>query len=230
MADKKYIKKVIVNDQNASAEERAKRLRKIRNLANLSRKEICDSEELNLNTYKGWELARFGGLPIDGAERVITRVARENIVCTPEWLLYGKGIEPYILPQKKDISEEEKNNLILKEILLFQSLHHNSVYTEIKDDSLAPDYLPGDFVAGIIFRGEDISNILDQNCIVELENGDILVRYLKKGAAKHCYKLIATNINCDITSPMVIESRIKFAAPIIRHYKQRPIFNKIQPG
>lgn len=54
MVDKKYIKKVIVSDELASAEARAERLRKIRNLANLNRKEICDSDEINFNTYKGW--------------------------------------------------------------------------------------------------------------------------------------------------------------------------------
>ena len=27
---------------------------------------------------QGWELARFGGLPIDGAERVIRRVSKER--------------------------------------------------------------------------------------------------------------------------------------------------------
>ena len=46
---------------------------------------------LKLNTYKDWESERFGGLSIDGAERVIQRGAAENVICSLDWLLYGKG-------------------------------------------------------------------------------------------------------------------------------------------
>ena len=219
MSQKKYIKKIIVTDERASAEARAQRLRKIRNFANLNRKEICDSEEINFNTYKGWELARFGGLPVDGAERVIKRVAKENVICSPDWLLYGKGQEPYLLPLNNTLTGLNDQTLILKEILVFQSLYPNVIFTQIQDDALSPQFMPGDYVAGIKSSSDTILEALNQPCIVELPNEDILVRYLKQGQNKNCYQLVATNMNSSLPSSFSIESEIKSVALIIRHYK-----------
>ncbi|KTD33586.1 hypothetical protein Lnau_2337 [Legionella nautarum] len=220
MAEKKYTKKVIVIDEHASAEARAERLRKIRNLANLNRKEICDSTEINFNTYKGWELARFGGLPVDGAGKVIKRVAKEHVICSVEWLLYGKGLEPYLLPSCTNLDNLDNQTLILKEILFFQSLHPDAIYTQIQDDALAPHFVPGDYVAGIKVNGNDIAGAINQPCLVELPNGEILVRYLKEGQSKNSFQLLVTNLNGAFTGPFSIESELKSAARIIRHYKK----------
>lgn len=219
MVEKKYIKKVIVKDEYSTAEARAERLRKIRNLANLSRKEICDQEEINFNTYKGWELARFGGLPIDGAERVIKRIAEENVICCIDWLLYGRGQEPYLLPRGANLNDLNDQTLIPKEILLFQSFHPDAIYTQIQDDALAPHFMPGDYVAGIKMFNNDMVKAVNLPCIVELPNGDIAVRYLKQGQNSREFQLLSTNIDSTIRSGFSIETELKSAAPIIRHYK-----------
>ena len=38
-------------DPTVLAQERADRLRRLRNLANLSRKELCEAANININTY-----------------------------------------------------------------------------------------------------------------------------------------------------------------------------------
>lgn len=103
MADT-YLKKVQVTDELSTAEARAERLRRLRNLANLSRKDMCNTD-LNFNTLKAWELARFGGLPKDGADKVIRRIAKEGVICTADWLLYGKGITPQLTTERELITE-----------------------------------------------------------------------------------------------------------------------------
>lgn len=165
------------------------------------------------------ELARFGGLPVDGAERVIKRVAKENVICSIDWLLYGRGQEPYLLPGSTNLNDLNDPTLILKEILLFQSFHPNAIYTEIQDDALAPQFMPGDYVAGIKMIHSDIVKAVNQPCIVELANGDIAVRYLKQGQNIGEFQLLATNISSSIGFNFSIESELKSAAPIIRHYK-----------
>lgn len=218
MTTKKYIKKVIVTNESASAEARGERLRRIRNLANLSRKDFCNIPEIKFNTYKGWELGRFGGLPLDGAERVVKRVSEEHVICAIDWLLYGTGQEPYVIPQGKGLSAQEGNAQILKEIMVFQSGYSAAIYLEIRDDALSPLYVPGDYVAGLKFTGTDISSILNQPCIVQLTNGETLCRYLREGSTPDKYLLLATNLN-SVQFPQTIEVQLNFAAPVIRHYK-----------
>lgn len=219
MIEKKYIKKVIVTDENSSPELRAERLRKIRNLANLSRKDLCSTDGLKLNTYKGWELGRFGGLPYDGAERVIKRVAEENVICSLDWLLHAKGREPYLLPKGEHDLENNNTSLILKEIMLFQNCYHNAIYTEIIDDALMPVFMPGDYVAGIRLYGKDILQAANQPCIIQLVSGEILVRYLKNAQDETRFYLMTTNIGSIITGHIITDTELIFAAPIKRYYK-----------
>lgn len=222
---KKYIKKVIVTDEQASAQARGERLRKIRNLANLTRKDLCNNEELKLNTYKGWELARFGGLPIDGAERVISRVAQEHVVCSAQWLLYGKGQEPYIVPQISVGANPNEQELILKELHLFQGLYAHAIYTAVADDTLLPHYSCGDYVAGIKLYDQHIVAALNQLCIVELDDGRILVRYVEAADEKEHYQLVASNIHNNLNHPQPLIARLHFAAPVVRHYKINPLLD-----
>ena len=49
-AKRKYTKKVIVRDEKSTPEARAKRVKKVRNLANLTRKQMCEGNSININT------------------------------------------------------------------------------------------------------------------------------------------------------------------------------------
>ena len=53
-----------------SPKSRGERLRRVRNLANLSRKNF-PLHGINLNTLKGWEIGRHGGLTEKGAKKNI---------------------------------------------------------------------------------------------------------------------------------------------------------------
>lgn len=97
MPSRHYIKKVEILDEKSTPEARAKRLRRVRNLANLSRKALCEDGLINVNTLKGWELGRYGGLPKDGAEKIIQRIAREGVHCTLDWLLHEIGPGPRLI-------------------------------------------------------------------------------------------------------------------------------------
>lgn len=96
-----------MTDELSTPQARADRLRRLRHLANLSRKDMCD-QELNINTLKAWELARFGGLPKDGAEKVIKRVAKEGVMCTSDWLLHGLGAGPQLDSERDLINQFRK--------------------------------------------------------------------------------------------------------------------------
>src|SRR5438552_2660970 len=97
MRDKKRVKvEHIQGNSLSSPEAKAERLKRIRNLANLSREEFCLDGEVNLATLVSWEVGRFGGLSRKGAGNVIARVAKEGVFVTPEWLLHEVGAGPEV--------------------------------------------------------------------------------------------------------------------------------------
>src|SRR5437868_3849341 len=96
MAFKHSSSLVTVSDTLSSPEAKSKRLKRIRNLANLTREQVCEEGNINIHTLIGWENGRFGGLTRAGAKRLLKRVAREGVQCTVEWLLNEIGRGPTI--------------------------------------------------------------------------------------------------------------------------------------
>lgn len=82
----------LVNQSTAC--QRGQRLKRLRNLANLSRKAMCENADLNINTLKGWEIGRHGGLTHQGAKKILKRVANEGVQCSEQWLLHDTGPGP----------------------------------------------------------------------------------------------------------------------------------------
>jgi transcriptional regulator with XRE-family HTH domain len=214
-----FKKKIKDKGPNSSPEARGVRLKKLRNMANLTRKEISDRYDLNVNTYKGWEIARFGGLPLDGAKKVINRVAEEGIICSLDWLLYGDGIGPITEAVPAHILKNKSELSVLKEIHLYKSLNKNIIFTEIIDDGMAPLYNKGDYVAGEKKCSCDIDTLVNQNCLVQLNSGNVIVRKLKKGTEKVTYNLSCINSNTKEKRPILYNVQLKCAAKIARHYK-----------
>lgn len=207
---------------------RAKRLRRVRNMANLTRDAMCAGDGLNINTYKGWEIARYGGLPVDGAEKVVKRVAREGVICTIDWLLHGRGVGPYVLPTggRSQISTEVligaatgEAALIQNELALFTKQFSDTVYCQVQDDALTPFYNVGDYVAGVKYYGEQISDLIGQNCLVQTPEGEILVRHLRAGTQADRYTLVSVNAHTRAAKAFLFNVALISAAPIMRWYR-----------
>lgn len=200
-------------------EARAKRLRRLRNLANLSRQQMCD-DDININTYIGWEVARFGGLSKTGAKKVIDRVAQEQVICTLDWLLHGQGMPPYLIYDRPARGESEEN-LIKNELALFETQYEHSVWAQIEDDGLSPIFEQGDYVAGVkLTDSQQITNhLVEQFCIIEVKTDQFVVRKLKKGSKPGSYNLVCTNVDTQVDEPIMQNTSIRSAAQVIRHYK-----------
>lgn len=223
--NQKYKKKVEVTDDRSTPEARAARVKRLRNLANLSRKEMCDGEELNVNTLKGWEIARYGGLPVDGAHKVIKRVAKEGVFCTAEWLLYEEGSPPKVNISQSDLPENNmsvcsEDEVIEKEIKLFHSSYSNSISYQLPDDGMEPLYAKGDFVAGRKRAGKKLSELHGLNCIVQRANGEVLFRKLCKGKTANGFNLVCINSNTLAELPIIFDAELIWAAPVIWHRKK----------
>jgi transcriptional regulator with XRE-family HTH domain len=227
---RKCTKKVIVTDESSTAEARSERVKRIRNIANLSQKTMCDDGTININTLKGWERGRYGGLPLDGAEKIAIRVLKEGVKCTSEWLLYGTGTPPQLLTDIENVQpiesadtifltpfNGEHEKIIINELSLFKKYYNDIVYMVINDDGMMPCYKINDYVAGVNRYGDKIKDLIGLDCIVKLENGEILLRKLREGSHENLYTIFCANPQTSVKEPILYNIKLLSAASVIRY-------------
>jgi transcriptional regulator with XRE-family HTH domain len=216
-------------DIQTLSKERAERLKRLRNLSNMSRKQLCDESNININTYIGYEVGRYGGLTQKGANILIPYFSKKGVYTTSEWLMYGIGQSPNVItdvnekliekPQiLHEILNQEENNIV-EELYVFQKHYKHSVDFRINDDGMSPTFDPKDFVAGIRYTGDLLNHLIGLICIVQLKEEMILVRSIQKGRTNGLYTLTCSNPNTSVTQPIIYDTKINFAAPIIWHRK-----------
>ncbi|MGC1182112.1 hypothetical protein [Legionella sp.] len=208
------------------ARERGERLRRLRNLANLSRKALCDQAGININTYIGYEVGRYGGLTKKGAEKIIQYLRSKGVYCSLEWLMHEVGKGPQVItevntegkscPFPLSLGEEQK---IKEELLLFHNHYENSVDCSVVDDGMIPFYKIGDYVAGVPCFGDEIKSILGLNCILQTKKGEMLIRSLREGRCENTYIVTCVNPNTLVNNPILYDVELVFAAKIIWHRK-----------
>lgn len=215
----------ITKHESSSPDARAARLKRLRNMANLSKKDLCEQGEININTLIGWEVARYGGLPQKGAEKVLVALSKSGIQCSTEWLMHGVGKGPSLLTDfdaatqesmdnTERVSTDEEDQKIIEELLVFKKHYKNAADLCVADDGMSPFYLLGDYVAGIKRFKKDIETTIGLNCIVRLDDGTILLRRLRKGSKPDLYSLYCIN-NETSAEPNLNNIVLVSAAPVI---------------
>ncbi|WP_094092230.1 hypothetical protein [Legionella clemsonensis] len=199
-------------DKLSSPEARGKRIRFLRDhLLSLTRREFCAHTDITQPALKGWELGWGGGLTPQGAEKIVNRARELNIFCSVTWLLHGIGKEATFITKELFIQEEDENH-IAKELLLFRELN-NSIDAIMRDDGMIPLLFPGNYVGGIIVS--DIQKAIDRECIIVDENNDIFIRILKNGDNLNHFNLHCLNEHTITVNKEIKNVKIKIAAPII---------------
>lgn len=196
---------------------RGERLKKLRHLANLSRKTLCELSGVNINTLKGWEIARHGGLTEAGAKKLLPTFAEQQVSCSLEWLLHdigpGPSVSSHYSPSRPIQGHENtKNNTAIEELVFFKQLHPQAVDFKIEDDAMGPFYNRGDLVAGI---PGTITDAINQHCIIETTDGIRMLRLLKPSSEKNKFHLVAINPDTKVDAASVYNAEIVFAAPVM---------------
>lgn len=182
----------------SSAQAKGERVKRLRNMANLSRDEFCADGETNIATLISWEVGRYGGLSAKGANRVIARVAKAGVVCPVEWLLNGTGVGPEIRTEQ------------------------DAIDFVIQDDAMSPQYQLGDYVSGTKRYKKNIKSLLTWDCIVQTIDGRILMRNLQPGSKDNLFHLISTNLKTTAKDAFVFDVELAVAAPVIWHKRKEP--------
>ena len=225
------LQELLNNDSMSSPQARGKRLKIVRQMAGLSRKCLEQKYGISSSTIHSWETAeKGGGLVERHMPRIIPILQKEGIFCSCDWLLYGIGSSPQLtanIPDSKEdklISQElsEEKNIIL-ELLTFRSLNNNTVDFIVTDNGMAPQFYPGDYVAGCRRKGENIANLLGRKIVLSKpESNQIFLRRLKPGSFDLAYTLICTNVNTSVCIPTVYDQHLLSAAPVLWHRRHDP--------
>ena len=230
--DRQYIEQS-QDDSLTSPKAKGERIRRIRHLANLSREDFCSDGEINITTLISWEIGRFGGLSAKGASRVIARVAKEGVFCTPEWLLYEIGVWPEVKADYKkaqakpevenQINTSSENSIVIEELMLFRKLNKHAIDFIVEDDVMFPHYRIGDYVAGTKRFGTKIATLVSWDSIVQTSDGRIMMRNLQRGPRNNSYNLISTNLHTKVKDAIIYDVELVAAAPILWHRRKEPI-------
>jgi HTH-type transcriptional regulator, cell division transcriptional repressor len=212
------------------SKEQGKRLVRLRNLANLSRKNVSARYGINVNTYTNWELGVYDGLSKNAVSKISNFCQHEGIIFSIEWLLYGVGEGPHICPvfptppqdtvSKPNLDNEEQQ--IISELLYFREHHKEHIDMVVSNDSMEPRFMIGEYVAGIKYYREAIDALIDKDCIVQTKDGKLLLRKIKNKNSGGHYTLTCNNPNTKITEPVLYDVELISAAPVLWQRRKAP--------
>lgn len=206
---------------------KGQRLKRLRQLAGLQTNELATLAKVSVQSISYWENAALStGFTKQSAVKIVNAVTPKSVVTTVEWLLYGLGDPPYVIPPGYQISHEspktESSEAIQKEdikreIELFRSSHSASIIHNIDHALMVPVFETGDWVGGIWQSSESLAQ--EKICIVEINN-IIQVRKIKPGSKTGFFD--ASYLVLDSNSPLPCDIRdipLKTIAPIIRVWR-----------
>lgn len=89
---------------------KGRRLRKLRQIANLKISDLAPIAGVAPSTFQDWEYGKHSGVPTKKAEKMLQTFWDKNIKCTLNWLMYNIGDEPEIISaisENRDIKDYE---------------------------------------------------------------------------------------------------------------------------
>ena len=206
--------------------QKGERLKKIREMADLTSQELADKTGFSRQSVSCWENGRQNGLSFNGAEATIRVVKEYHIICEFQWLWNGVGEEPYSLLDQVNWETGSGSSIVLPypmdkradEMKLFESVQENSILTMVKDQGMHPLYQKEDWVGG--YWCSLTPKLIGHPCIVEIA-GELQVRVVKKGGANG-YHFSFMNYVDGISEPFALEDqKLTRAAPVIRVWRKK---------
>jgi transcriptional regulator with XRE-family HTH domain len=201
------------------AKEIGKRLKLVRETANLTRKKMHEKHGINTNTLQAWEKG-VNFLNEQAAIKLIEVFKKESLDIKIEWLLHGvlpKADAPHNITVVSSISGDLK---VLEEINFFLQRNLHSVSTMIVDNSLFPFFCKGDYVAGIkTSNNKKLANLVGDFCIIDRgDDKEVIVKKILQRNEDNNFTIGGINPRAKSNTPDYFISNISHAAKITRHW------------
>lgn len=208
---------------------RAKRVKSLRQLTQLSRRAFAERYGIPAPTLQNWEDAKGNGLSEKGARNIVQLLKDAGIYCSVDWLMYGNGTGPQLTGYRYEIKEpvpnnawaQKDSNCIEEELSLFRQHFPNSIELVVPDDSMEPRFTKGEWVAGVRHQSLELNNVNGKVCIVLTKDGQMALREVRNSDIPNRYTLACLNLRTNVTKPFVYDVELVYAAPVI--WSRRPV-------
>lgn len=190
----------------------AARIRFLRELTRLSRRDVCNKYKLPEISLRSWE---NGNLPV--TDKAITRLlniySKEGVVVAFNWVKFGKGETPTINYDKYFNNVNKTNEDDLFDVLsFFRQKYDKTYFLQISDNSMSPIYNLGDLVIAV--STSDVPEKLNgKDCIILSDSYDLMLRKVFYEDKKIILKTLNQKYEEEIKN-----SKIKDIALVIWHY------------
>lgn len=218
------------NQAQQEAKSRAWRLKKVRALANCkTQKEFSDKYNIPHATLKAWESGVNLPLSSKGAKKIAEKVFLDGVEVYPDWLLYGTPPEPKLISDKLSsyTSSYEKikgqlSRWTQERLSSWISTDVDAIYCQVQDESMEPFFGKGDHICAIWVNGSDIENLLDQPCLIETPEKEILCRTMKASENKGKYSFYPNKYVPNASKPLenITPNRVGFIFEILPNPKK----------
>jgi len=207
------------NDESAVAI--GKRLKRLRQMAGLTRTELAEKATVGRTSLTYWEHAKANPMKPRNRAKILAAIKDAGVECSESWLLTGTGLPPRIIlqetPAEYPITIPNTNENRDKEIKLFTSLHRLAVVITMENNCMAPVFEKGDTVGGVWQSPINLTS--EKICIVQVE-GKIQVRRVRNGSQQGQFHL--AYLVCDPTEIEPFELKdfpLQKIAPVIRLWR-----------
>lgn len=219
---------ILLGKELSSISAIGKRIQKVRiELLDFSRAAFCKHIHISAQTLKGWELGWGGGPTENSIKKLSNDLKSIGVFCSEAWLKHGIG--PQASFYNGIISYTNEDILAAAEIVQFrENTPTKTIDTIIRDVSLSPLVIPGDYVAGVAL--DNPAKAIGKECIIITTSNLFFTKVVRQGSQLKMYDLECLSPENSDTIPIVRDVEIAYAAPITRIYRKTNLqYNDLIP-
>ncbi len=207
----------------------AERVKALRGYLSLTRKQFSKRHGIPEPTIRAWELSLYS-ISSTHLQKLIKAFRAEDILCTEDWLLHGKGTSPLFALEAINKELEKVHDQLVSpsgpikpvflEAAVFEKYNEDSLTFEVADNLMLPLYEKGDYVGGIkpsrTLKDEDFG----KPYIIVLDDDTKLVRSLYQGSKNSTFSLGCLDLLNQSKNPVLGEVSPKAIYRIVWYRKK----------
>lgn len=197
------------------------RLHAARVLTGMNREEFGEKQKIPSMSIKNWELGRV--LPRqDAVFSIVDAFKNSGVFVSHEWVLYGSGAGPNYVETATFEKEENIDELLAAQINLFKKAQRakgfNPVVIMVSNTSMAPTYLKGDVLGGVIVSQELARKEISANTsslkpwLVTMVDGEFIPAFLYVKANLWLINTTADQELRDCPFPVIVKIKWHYCA------------------